>query len=79
MGIPTTEDKALKRAVTMLLEPICEEEFYDFSFGFLLGIQLQCFFPAHIVKITPSRIFSDITSAGKACTQDGNTFINAAS
>jgi RNA-directed DNA polymerase len=34
IGLPTTEDKILQRAVAMLLEPIYEEEFYDFSFGF---------------------------------------------
>lgn len=34
IGIPTTEDKVLQRAVVMLLEPIYEEEFYDFSYGF---------------------------------------------
>lgn len=34
IGIPTLEDKILQRAVVMLLEPIYEGEFYDFSFGF---------------------------------------------
>lgn len=34
LGIPTTEDKLLQKAVTMLLEPIYEREFYDFSYGF---------------------------------------------
>ena len=34
IGLPTTEDKILQRAVAMLLEPVYEEEFYDFSFGF---------------------------------------------
>jgi group II intron reverse transcriptase/maturase len=34
IGIPTFEDKVLQRAVVMLLEPIYEEEFYDFSYGF---------------------------------------------
>ena len=34
IGLPTTEDKILQRAVVMLLEPIYEGEFYDFSFGF---------------------------------------------
>ena len=33
IGIPTHEDKLLQRAVVMLLEPIYEEEFHDFSFG----------------------------------------------
>jgi RNA-directed DNA polymerase len=37
IGIPTTEDKVLQRGVVMLLEPIYEEEFYDFSYGFRPG------------------------------------------
>ena len=37
IGIPTTEDKVLQRAVVMLLEPIYEEEFHDFSYGFRPG------------------------------------------
>ena len=35
--MPTTEDKVLQRAVAMILEPIYEEEFYDFSYGFRPG------------------------------------------
>jgi retron-type reverse transcriptase len=46
IGIPTTEDKVLQRAVTMLLEPIYEEQFFDFSYGFRPGRSphqaLQC-------------------------------------
>jgi RNA-directed DNA polymerase len=34
IGIPTTEDKLLERAVTMLLEPIYEQDFLDCSYGF---------------------------------------------
>jgi group II intron reverse transcriptase/maturase len=34
IGIPTTEDKVLGRAIVMLLEPIYEEAFYGFSHGF---------------------------------------------
>ncbi len=34
LGIPTTEDKVLQKAMVMLLEPIYEGEFYDFSYGF---------------------------------------------
>jgi len=34
IGIPTFEDKVLQRAVVMLLEPIYEQDFYDFSYGF---------------------------------------------
>jgi group II intron reverse transcriptase/maturase len=37
IGIPTFEDKVLQRAVVMLLEPIYEQEFYDFSHGFRPG------------------------------------------
>jgi group II intron reverse transcriptase/maturase len=37
LGIPTTEDKVLQKAVLMLLEPIYELEFYEFSFGFRRG------------------------------------------
>ena len=37
IGMPTTEDKVLGRAVVMLLEPIYEEAFYDFSYGFRPG------------------------------------------
>jgi group II intron reverse transcriptase/maturase len=34
ISIPTTEDKVLQRAVSMLLEPIWEETFHDFSYAF---------------------------------------------
>ncbi|MFT4628533.1 MAG: RNA-directed DNA polymerase [Myxococcota bacterium] len=34
IGIPTLEDKVLQRGMKMLLEPICEQLFYDFSYGF---------------------------------------------
>lgn len=37
IGIPTYADKVLQRAVVMLLEPIYEQDFYDFSFGFRPG------------------------------------------
>jgi len=37
IGIPTTEDKILQKAVQMLLEPVYEQEFYEFSFGFRTG------------------------------------------
>ena len=37
IGIPTTEDKVLQRAITMLLEAIYEQEFKEFSFGFRPG------------------------------------------
>jgi len=37
IGIPTHEDKVLQRAVVMLLEPIYEQEFFDFSYGFRRG------------------------------------------
>jgi len=34
IGIPTFEDKVLQRAVTMLLEAVYEQDFYEFSYGF---------------------------------------------
>lgn len=34
IGIPTFEDKVLQRAVTMVLEAIYEQDFYDCSYGF---------------------------------------------
>jgi group II intron reverse transcriptase/maturase len=37
IGIPTFEDKVLQRAVAMVLEPVYEEDFYDFSYGFRPG------------------------------------------
>ena len=37
IGIPTFEDKVLQRAVVMLLQPLYEEDFYDFSYGFRPG------------------------------------------
>lgn len=37
LGIPTTEDKVLQKAVVMLMEPIYENEFYNFSYGFRPG------------------------------------------
>ena len=37
IGIPTLEDKVLQRAVVMLLEPVYEQDFYDFSYGFRPG------------------------------------------
>ena len=37
IGIPTFEDKILQRAVVMLLEPVYEQDFYNFSYGFRPG------------------------------------------
>jgi len=37
IGIPTFEDKVLQRAVVMLLEPLYEQDFYAFSYGFRPG------------------------------------------
>jgi group II intron reverse transcriptase/maturase len=37
IGIPTLEDKVLQRAVTMILEAIYEQDFYDSSYGFRPG------------------------------------------
>ena len=37
IGLPTAEDKVLQRAVAMILEPVYEQEFLPFSFGFRPG------------------------------------------
>jgi len=37
IGIPTFEDKVLQRAVVMVLEPVYEQDFLDFSYGFRSG------------------------------------------
>lgn len=37
LGIPTLEDKVLQRAVAMLLEPIYEQDFLDWSSGLRHG------------------------------------------
>ena len=37
IGMTTTEDKVLQKAVAMLLEPIFEQSFKDFSYGFRTG------------------------------------------
>ena len=37
LGIPAVEDKLAEKAVLMLLEPIYEQEFYNFSYGFRPG------------------------------------------
>jgi group II intron reverse transcriptase/maturase len=37
IGLPTTEDKVLQKSVSMILEPIYEQEFLPFSFGFRPG------------------------------------------
>jgi len=37
IGMPTIEDKVLQRAITMLLEPIFEQDFKCFSYGFRPG------------------------------------------
>ena len=52
IGLPTVEDKVLQRAVAMIVEPIYEQEFLPFSFGFRPGrsqhealdyLRAQCF------------------------------------
>jgi RNA-directed DNA polymerase len=52
IGLPTVEDKILQRAVAMILEPIYEQEFLPFCFGFRPGrsphqaidyLRTQCF------------------------------------
>jgi RNA-directed DNA polymerase len=37
IGVPTFEDKVLQRAVTMVLEPLYEQDFLDCSWGFRPG------------------------------------------
>lgn len=37
IGVPGFEDKLLQRAVEMLLTPVFEQDFYDFSYGFRPG------------------------------------------
>jgi group II intron reverse transcriptase/maturase len=37
IGIPTFEDKVLQTAVKMVLEPVCEQDFLDCSYGFRPG------------------------------------------
>lgn len=37
IGIPTFEDKVLQRAVTMVMEAVCEQDFLDCSWGFRPG------------------------------------------
>jgi group II intron reverse transcriptase/maturase len=37
IGVPTFEDKVLQRAVVMILEPIYEQDFADWSYGFRPG------------------------------------------
>lgn len=37
IGVPTFEDKLLQRAVLMVLEPIYEQDFVDWSYGFRSG------------------------------------------
>ncbi len=52
IAMPTTEDKILQKSVAMILEPIYEQEFLPFSFGFRRGrsqhealdyLRQQCF------------------------------------
>lgn len=37
LGMPTFEDKILQRAVTMILEAVYEQDFFDFSFAYRPG------------------------------------------
>ncbi len=37
IGIPTYEDKIAQKAIQMVLEPLYEQDFYDFSYGFRPG------------------------------------------
>jgi RNA-directed DNA polymerase len=59
IGIPTTEDKLLQRAVAMLLEPIYAQDFLDCSYGFRPGRS------AH----------GALSALWSQCTMDGITWI----
>jgi retron-type reverse transcriptase len=37
LGIPTIEDKILQSAVSQVLTPVYEQEFYEYSYGFRPG------------------------------------------
>jgi RNA-directed DNA polymerase len=37
IGVPTFEDKVAQKAIQMVLEPLYEQDFYDFSYGFRPG------------------------------------------
>jgi len=37
IGIPTFEDKVCQKAIQMVLDPLYEQDFYDFSYGFRMG------------------------------------------
>jgi RNA-directed DNA polymerase len=38
LGIPAVEDKTVQKAITTILEPIYEQEFHPFSYGFRAGV-----------------------------------------
>jgi RNA-directed DNA polymerase len=38
LGMPAVEDKTVQKAVTTILDPIYEQEFYPFSYGFRKGL-----------------------------------------
>lgn len=51
LGIPTFEDKVAQRAIVMLLEPIYEQDFRDFSFGFRPGRSAHQAYPARVAGV----------------------------
>lgn len=55
LGLPTVEDKLLQTAVTKVLTPIYEQEFYEFSYGFRKGKS-----PHHAVET----IFKEVSFKG---------------
>jgi group II intron reverse transcriptase/maturase len=74
IGIPTYEDKILQRAVVMLLEPIYEGMFHDFSFGFRPGksphqalqyLRTQCYETdvAYVLDVDLRKYFDTIDHA----------------
>lgn len=57
IGIPTYEDKIAQRAVHMVLEPVYEQTFYSFSYGFR---------PGKSQHMALDQIWKDIMSMGGA-------------
>lgn len=55
ISIATFEDKVVQRAVTMVLEPIYEQEFLDFSYGFR---------PERSAHDAVQRLFNEVMSMG---------------
>jgi RNA-directed DNA polymerase len=74
IGVPTFEDKILQRAVTMVLEPIYEQDFLDCSYGFRPGRsahqaleawrnQLMRFGGGWVIELDVQRFFDTLDKA----------------